>query len=167
MQSPQHVSLYPQDVRTCDGRAGRGDRSLAHRHERAQVSRPDRGSRLQSPGRPPVGSLPTPIPTSLLGKCGARSCGSFARSSGSPPGRRRAGVAGQAKGKALMRCAPLMAGRIPCSCRAWPYQYPPTLPAPPPFSPGWQSPCRPTARHSGIPVIPFLQRTLMVPSGCA
>ncbi|XP_022452702.1 DNA-directed RNA polymerases I, II, and III subunit RPABC2 isoform X2 [Delphinapterus leucas] len=33
---PQHLSMYLQDVCPRDGGAGGGDRSLAHRHERAQ-----------------------------------------------------------------------------------------------------------------------------------
>lgn len=59
---PQHLSLYLQDVCPRDGGAGGGDRSLAHRHERAQVSRPDHGSLLQSPGRQPLGSLLLTLP---------------------------------------------------------------------------------------------------------
>lgn len=51
LQSPQHLSLYPQDVCSGDGGTGGGDRSLAHRHERAQVSCPSPSPR---PGPHPL-----------------------------------------------------------------------------------------------------------------
>ena len=65
-----HLSLHLQDVRPCDGGAGGGDRSFTDRHEGAQVSHPDPGLWLQSPGGIPWVLCCTPSRTSLLGTCG-------------------------------------------------------------------------------------------------
>lgn len=55
---PPHLSLCLQDVRPCDGGAGGGDRSLAHRHEGAQVSCLDHGSLLRGLASPQSIRLP-------------------------------------------------------------------------------------------------------------
>lgn len=111
---PQHLSLYLQDVCPRDGGAGGGDRSLAHRHERAQVSCPGAGSLLQGPGATPWVLCCTPLPASLLGRCGSYS--------GSARGGRGTGrAAARGEGRTWLRRGP----RLPVSIALFRLRSPP------------------------------------------
>lgn len=149
---PQHVSLYLQDVCPCDGGAGGGDRSLAHRHERAQVSHPARGSLLQSPGRHRLGSLlHTPSPTSLAGEVWFLFLEVLSLFRSQPT--RKRGGRGQAKGEGFneTRSSPLCRN-LPLPAALWLYQYPVALPLSP-FSHRMAEPFQthcPTLRDVGL-----------------